>query len=99
MTKNAELTQKYMQSLELDKVLQMIAQRASCQDSREMAMALMPATTLERVQRRLQETDDAYILMARFGSPSYSGLVNIVNAVRRAEAGGVLNLPELLQIQ
>lgn len=99
MTDNKKLTQKYMQSIELDKILRMVAQRASCDDSRAMAEAAVPATQLERAQRLLTETDDAYVLMARFGSPSFSGLVNIVNPVRRAEAGGVLNLTEFLRIR
>ena len=94
-----EMTQKYMRSIELDKILRMIVQRASCEDSRNLAEAMIPAAELDRAQQLLTETDDAYILMARFGSPSYSGLVNIVNPVRRAEAGGVLNLTELLRVR
>lgn len=94
-----EMTQKYMRSIELDKILRMVAQRASCEDSRNLAEAMIPAAELDRAQQLLIETDDAYILMARFGSPSYSGLVNIVNPVRRAEAGGVLNLTELLRVR
>ena len=94
-----EMTQKYMRSIELDKILRMVAQRASCEDSRNLAEAMIPADELDRAQQLLTETDDAYILMARFGSPSYSGLVNIVNPVRRAEAGGVLNLTELLRVR
>ena len=94
-----EMTQKYMRSIELDKILRMVAQRASCEDSRNFADEMIPAAELDRAQQLLTETDDAYILMARFGSPSYSGLVNIVNPVRRAEAGGVLNLTELLRVR
>ena len=94
-----EMTQKYMRSIELDKILRMVAQRASCEDSRNLAEAMIPTAELDRAQQLLTETDDAYILMARFGSPSYSGLVNIVNPVRRAEAGGVLNLTELLRVR
>lgn len=99
MTDNMKFTQKYMQSIELDKILKMVAQGCSCDDSRELAMTIIPAAELERAQRLLTETDDAYILMARFGSPSFHGLSNIVNPVRRAEAGGVLNLTELLRIR
>ena len=71
-----EMTQKYMRSIELDKILRMVAQRASCEDSRNLAEAMIPAAELDRAQQLLTETDDAYILMARFGSPSYSGLAS-----------------------
>ena len=46
----------------------------------------------------LRDTDDAYTLMARFGAPSFYGLVEVSGAARRAEAGGMLNLAELLRI-
>ncbi|MDD5953262.1 MAG: endonuclease MutS2 [Oscillospiraceae bacterium] len=99
MNQQTEVKQKYLHALELDKILHMVAQHGSCEDSRVLAQSLQPATDLERAQHLLTETDDAYILMARFGAPSFHGLVNIVNPVRRAEAGGVLNLTELLRIR
>lgn len=85
-------------ALELDKILQMLAQEATCPDAAEMALAIEPVTDLEQVEKLLQETDDAYVLMARFGAPSFYGLKNVTNALRRAEAGGTLNLVEFLGI-
>ncbi len=93
-----QIEARYLQAVELDKVLKMLAEQTSCDDAAELALALEPACSLEEVGRLLQETDDAYILMARFGSPGFSGLRNITNALRRAEAGGVLNLTELLRV-
>ena len=46
----------------------------------------------------MQETDDAFVLMAKYGAPSFYGMTNVTNALRRAEAGGVLNLAELLSV-
>lgn len=93
-----QIEARYLQAVELDKVLKMLAEQTSCDDAAELALALEPACSLEEVGRLLQETDDAYVLMARFGSPGFSGLRNITNALRRAEAGGVLNLTELLRV-
>ena len=45
-----EMTQKYMRSIELDKILRMVAQRASCEDSRNLAEAMIPAAELDRAQ-------------------------------------------------
>lgn len=89
---------RYLQAVELDKVLKMLAEQTSCDDAADLARGLEPACSLEEAERLLQETDDAYTLMARFGSPGFSGLRNITNALRRAEAGGVLNLTEFLRV-
>ena len=89
---------KHWRALELDKVLEMLAAETACDDAAELARDLRPATTLRQTERLLQETDDAYVLMAKFGSPSFGGLKNITNALRRAEAGGTLNLVEFLRV-
>ena len=91
--------EKYHRALELDKILNMLASETSCEDARKMAIDLKPAESLEEAQKLLQQTDDAYILVAKFGAPSFYGLTDITNAVRRAEAGGALNLTELLRIE
>lgn len=85
-------------SLELDKILSMLANETTCADAAEMAMRIEPDTDLKHVTRLLQETDDAFVLMAKFGAPSFYGMTNVTNALRRAQAGGVLNLPELLAV-
>lgn len=85
-------------SLELDKILSMLANETTCADAAEMAIRIEPDTDLKHVTRLLQETDDAFVLMAKFGAPSFYGMTNVTNALRRAQAGGVLNLPELLAV-
>lgn len=85
-------------ALELDKILNMLALETTCADAAEAVMKIEPETNIKRVNELIKETDDAYVLMARFGAPSFYGLKNIVNALRRAEAGGILNLTELLAV-
>lgn len=85
-------------SLELDKILSMLANETTCADAADMALRIEPDTDLKHVQRLLQETDDAFVLMARFGAPSFYGMTNVTNALRRAQAGGVLNPTELLAV-
>ena len=46
----------------------------------------------------LQQTEDAFSLLACFGGPSFSGLKNVNNSLHRAAAGGSLNPKELLDI-
>ena len=84
--------------LELDKVLQRLAEYTSCDDAREIAMNIKPETDLDMARSLMNQTRDAHMLLARFGGPSFGGLKNISNALRRADAGSVLNMRELLDI-
>ncbi len=84
-------------SLELDKVLEMLAQQTTFEDAAQMALTLEPAKGLFEVRELLQETYDAHSLSGRFGAPSFGNLHNMTNALRRAEAGAVLTPLELLR--
>ncbi len=85
-------------SLELDKVLEMLASHVSCEDARIMARELKPEPNLQLAQALLNQTKDAHMLLARFGGPAFGGLVNVTNALYRADAGSSLSLRELLDI-
>ena len=90
--------QKHHLALELDKVLLRLADFTACPDAREAALALQPETDLHLAQALMNQTRDAHMLLARFGGPSFGGLRNVNNALRRADAGSVLNMRELLDI-
>ena len=85
-------------TLELDKVLKMLADACALYDAKSAALELEPETDLHKVQQLLQETDDAYKLTAAFGSPSFGSCKNVDNALAKAESGGVLSMTELLNI-
>lgn len=89
---------KHWVALELPKVLDMLALQATCEDAKEKALNLEPVTNLNAVQTLLDQTKDAHMLMARFGAPNFGSLTNVNNALSRADAGGVLNMTELLHI-
>ena len=88
---------KNYKSLELDKVLEMLAQLTSFEDAKALALSLEPSYALFEVNELIRETSDAHSLSARFGSPSFGNLHNINNSLRRAEAGAVLTPIELLR--
>ncbi len=89
---------KHYTSLELDKILKMLSDTASCADAKEIALSIKPATDYFEVLGLLDKTESAYILIAKFGAPSFSGLINVNNALSRANAGGSLSAGELLKI-
>ena len=89
---------RHYKSLELDKILELLAQNTSCAESREEALAIEPDFNLERARHSLRMTDDAFVLSAKFGAPSFGGVKNVANELRRGEAGGMLTARELLRI-
>ncbi len=89
---------KHYRALELDKVLELLAAQATCEDAAEAARALQPSPYLSEVQRLLNDTDAAFCLMAKFGAPPFGDVKNVSNALRRAQAGAMLTLPELLRV-
>ena len=89
---------KHSKALEFDKVLEKLAEFTSCEDARYNAVHLKPETDLDLAKALLKQTEDAHMLLARFGGPSFGGLKNVNNALSRANAGSVLSPKELLDI-
>ena len=89
---------RHYRSLELDKILEMLASHATCADAKSLALSLTPQTDLYLAQALLKQTEDAHMLLARFGGPAFGGLHNVNNALQRAAAGGMLTMRELLEI-
>lgn len=89
---------KHYEALELNAVLDMLANEATCEDAKELARELKPTSDITEAELLLSQTEDAFSLLARFGAPSFSGLKNVNNALHRAAAGGELNTAELLAV-
>ncbi len=89
---------KHYEALELNSVLDMLANEATCGDAKDLVKSLKPSTDISEVEMLLSQTEDALSLLARFGAPSFSGLCNVNNPLQRAAAGGALNTAELLRI-
>ncbi|MGN1329610.1 MAG: endonuclease MutS2 [Eubacterium sp.] len=89
---------KNYKTLELDLILQRLAEECTCDDAKDLAMSLKPTSDMADAELLLSQTEDAFSLLARFGAPSFSGLKNVNNPLHRASAGGSLNPKELLDI-
>ena len=86
-------------SLELDKVLTMLADQTTCEAARQMALHLMPVTSAAEAQRLMAYTADANRLTNRYGTPSTQNVRDCTAALDRARIGGQLPIPELLNIR
>ena len=80
--------QKHMKTIELDKVLEPLAEKTACEDAADFARNLIPVTEIEEVQQMLSETDTAYQMMARApGAPSFYGLQQIRKFFEKGTVG------------
>ena len=93
-----ELYEKSLRTLELPKVLELLAQQASSELAREKCRALRPQQSLNRCELLQQQCTDAVYLMGLQGSPGFDGLKDVSEATSRAERGGSLSPVELLRV-
>ncbi len=89
-------TEKTIKTLELDKILGMLAECAPTEGAKLRALALMPSDDEVIVLRRQRRTSDAKRLMGIKGMPSFGLVTDISDTVERAEKGATLSCRELL---
>lgn len=94
----SELYEKSMEKLELNRVLELLAERACCADAKARCRALRPAGDLEDVRQALAETTAACTMSQVKGSPSFYDIQDVTASLERADRGGSLSTKELLQI-
>ncbi len=94
----SDLFDKSIRTLELPRVLELLSEQAVSAEARQRALRLRPETEPEEVLRLLDQTDAARNLIGLRGSPSFSGVKPVAEALDRADRGGALNTRELLTI-
>ena len=94
----SELFDKSIRTLELPRVLQLLSEQAVSAEAKERAQRIRPETEAEEVLRLLDQTDAARQMIGLHGSPSFSGVKPVAEALGRADRGGSLNTRELLTI-
>ena len=94
----SELYEKSLLKLELDKVLEMLAQCAGSTEGKEACLRLRPISDLEDVQALLDETTAASDLCTRKGNPAFGDVQDVSASLERADRGGTLQPIELLRI-
>ena len=92
------ITPKHCQTLELPKVLELLAGFTNCEQSRDWALGLQPHDNYVSAVKEMTFTADAHRLTNRFGYPVFYKIKNCAGALKRAELGSSLTLRELLDI-
>ena len=88
----SELFEKSLRTLELPRVLELLADQAVSAEAKGRALRVSPETEPEEVLRLLDQTDAARLMIGLRGAPSFSGVKPVGEALDRADRGGSLNL-------
>ena len=94
----SELYEKSLLKLELDRVLDMLAERAGSELGKIACRNLSPTSDLEDVQALLDQTTAACDLSTKKGYPHFYEAQDVSFSLERADMGGALNPKELLRI-
>ena len=94
----SELYEKSLLKLELDRVLEMLAERAGSELGKIACRNLSPTSDLEDVQALLDQTTAACDLSTKKGYPHFYEAQDVSFSLERADMGGALNPKELLRI-
>ncbi|MDY6314588.1 MAG: endonuclease MutS2 [Clostridia bacterium] len=90
------MNKKTLKILEFDKILEKLASYAVGEEAKEMCLKLSPSADEAEIKSAISETTDAQRMTARCSSPAFSALKPVSGAIKRAEIGSVLNIPELI---
>ena len=88
----------YFKTLELHKILDMLALEASNEKTKELALAIKPMTDLEEVRLENLKTTHALDLSVKFGTPGFANFKDVTPSLKRAKSGANISLRELLDI-
>ncbi len=90
--------EKYLNTIEFYEVLKLLSNEATLLPAKDKAMALLPFADYDDIVRSLKQTEDAFLLTAKFAAPSFGSPAEPKAMLLRAEMGGSLSIRELLII-
>ena len=94
----SELYEKSLLKLELDHVLQLLADCAGSVGGKEACLRVRPTSDLEEVELMLSQTTAASDLCTKKGNPVFGDVTDVSASLERANLGGSLQPKELLRI-
>lgn len=92
------MNEKVLHTLEYDKIIAVLTDKADSEPGRKLCAALLPSTDLAAINTSQQETADALGRLFRKGSTSFGGNKDIGFSLRTLEIGSTLSASELLKV-
>ena len=88
------MNQKVYHTLEYYKILERLADYASCEEAKDRCHKLVPLTDPAEIAHLQETTADALSRLYRGSGISFSGVHNVNASLKRLDIGGTLNTTE-----
>ncbi len=92
------MKEKTLKTLEYYKIVELLLEKAESSLGKDRIREIKPLTELEEIEALQKQTEEAYSLLIKRGSPPLYGIHSIAPEIRRAEIGGTLSPGGLLKI-
>lgn len=90
--------EKTLRTLEYHKVVEILLEKAESNLGKERIKGIEPLIDIEEIEYLQRQTEEAYSLLIKRGTPPLYGIHSVAPEVRRAEIGGSLTPGGLLRI-
>lgn len=92
------MNEKTLRTLEFYKIIDMLENKAESSLGKELIRQMKPSTSLEEVEKRQVETEEALELIIKRGNPPLYGIYNIKPELKRLDIGGYLGPGSLMKV-
>lgn len=92
------MDQKSLQTLEFNKIVTLLEQKAISVMGKEMCKKIKPFTDVKKIRYQQKQTSEALAIILKRGSLPLGGIKDIRESLKRVSLAGVLSIPELLYI-
>ena len=89
---------KVLKTLEYDKILTFVSDYATGEYTKEQILKSQPAEEFDDAYLMLEETDEGVRTLLKHGQPPSVGISDHISIFRRAVAGGVLSITQIIRI-
>lgn len=92
------MNEKVLRTLEYNKIIAMLTEKASSDPGRKLCMELIPSTDIDVITEAQKQTSDALSRLFKKGSTSFGGNKDIGYTLKSLSIGSTLSTAELLKI-
>ena len=92
------MNKKVLHTLEYDKIIATLVEKADSEPGKKKCGELMPDTDLEEIRKAQNQTADALARLFKYGSTSFGGNKELGFSIKSLELGSSLSVSELLKI-
>lgn len=92
------MNQKVLKTLEYNKIIDMLTEKADSEPGKRLCRKLMPSTDLEEIVKNQKLTEDALGRLFKVGSTSFGSNSDLNFSIKSLEIGSTLSIVELMKI-